>query len=103
MQSRQTQIKEAKAIVATAFRSGPIEGVHPGKTCPNCSDKPEYSHITNPEMKAIMKNAVDRVYTLLLLKQDEPEMFDALMQSNLIYTSHWDDPVFDPTWLLGKK
>jgi len=49
---------EAKGIVALAFRNGPIEGVHAGKECPNCAGKAEYSHITQDEMKNIMKRAV---------------------------------------------
>jgi hypothetical protein len=28
--------REAKAIVALAFRNGPIEDVHAGKACPTC-------------------------------------------------------------------
>ena len=103
MASYQTQITEAKAIVAMAFRNGPIEDVHGGKTCPTCSGNPEYSRITDPEMKVIMKKAVDRVYTMLRLKQDEPERFDDVVQSASVYTSDWDDPVFNPIDLLGKK
>ena len=97
MASYQTQITEAKAIVAMAFRNGPIEDVHAGKTCPTCSGDPEYSRITDPEMKVIMKKAVDRVYTMLRLKQDEPERFDDLVQFASRYTSNWDDPVFNLT------
>lgn len=60
---------EAKAIVALAFRNSPIEGVHAGKTCPTCAAVPEYSRITDDEIKAIMKSAVSRMYTLLRLKR----------------------------------
>ena len=102
MVSHQTQMKEAQAIVAMAFRNGPIEDVHAGKRCPTCSGKPEYSRITDSEMKVIMKEAVDRVYTMLRLKQDEPEQFDALLQFGSVYTSHWDDPVFNPDRLLAE-
>ena len=45
---------EAKSLVALAFRNGPIEDVHSGKDCPNCSGKSEYSHITQAEMKIII-------------------------------------------------
>ena len=99
MTSDQQQVNEAKAIVALAFRNGPIENVHAGETCPTCSGNHEYSGITDPEMKEIMKTAVNRVYTLLRLKQDEPEAFDALIQWGLLSTHRWDDPVFDPTGL----
>jgi len=59
---------EAKSIVALAFRNGPIEDVHAGKECPFCAGKPEYSHITQDEMRNIMKQAGDAVYNLLRLK-----------------------------------
>ena len=29
--------REAKAIVALAFRNGPIEKIHAGKECPTCA------------------------------------------------------------------
>jgi hypothetical protein len=47
--------KEAKAIVALAFRNGPIENLHAGKQCPTCGSKVGYSKITDDEMKAITK------------------------------------------------
>jgi hypothetical protein len=64
---------EAKSIVALAFRNGPIEDVHAGKECPLCAGKSEYSHITQDEMRNIMKRAVDTVFNLLWLKQNDPE------------------------------
>jgi hypothetical protein len=54
--------------VVLAFRNGPIEDVHAGKPCPTCDGDPEYSHITQEEMRRIMKTAVDRIYTMLLMK-----------------------------------
>jgi len=52
-------IREAKAIVVLAFRNGPIEDMHAGKTCPTCNGKAGYSRISDDEMKLIMKNAVN--------------------------------------------
>jgi hypothetical protein len=40
---------EAKALVALAFRNGPIEDLHAGKPCPVCSGKSELSHISDDE------------------------------------------------------
>jgi hypothetical protein len=54
--------EEAKAVVA--FRNGPIEDVHAGKPCPTCHSDPAYSRISDAEMKLIMKNAVDCIYSL---------------------------------------
>jgi hypothetical protein len=65
--------REAKSLVALAFRKGPIEDVHAGRECPTCAGKPEYSRITEAEMKSIMENAVDTVYKLLWMKKNDPE------------------------------
>jgi hypothetical protein len=84
--------REAKAIVALAFRNGPIEDVHAGKLCPTCAGKPEYSHITQQEMKQIMKNAVDHVYRLLSLKENDPGKYEVMIDFGAKYTVAWDDP-----------
>src|SRR4051812_42426574 len=56
---------EAKALVALAFRNGPIEDLHAGTVCPTCNSKPEFSHISLEEIKTVMKNSVDALYRLL--------------------------------------
>ncbi|SRR5260370_5641970 len=86
---------EAKSIVALAFRNGPIEGVHAGKECTTCAGKSEYSHITQAEMKNIMKQAVDTVYKLLWLKQNDSEKYEATLELGNQYTRFWDDPKMD--------
>ena len=86
---------EAKSLVALAFRNGPIEDVHAGKECPNCAGKSEYSHITQAEMKSIIKQAVDTVYKLLWLKQNDPEKYDATLELGSRYTRSWDEPKMD--------
>ena len=83
---------EAKAIVALAFRNGPIEDVHAGKTCPTCDENPKYSHITEREMKLIMKNAVDQVFRLLSLKRSSPREYEAQIRFGNLYTAKWDEP-----------
>jgi hypothetical protein len=62
---------EAKALVALAFRNGPIENLHAGKPCPACSGLPGISHITDEEMKGLMKSAVDAIYRLLWLREHD--------------------------------
>ncbi len=84
--------REAKALVAMAFRNGPIENVHAGKDCPTCCGKDEYSHITQAEMREIMKTAVDRLYTFLVLKQSDHAAYEALVSFGERYTTAWDDP-----------
>jgi hypothetical protein len=86
---------EAKSIVALAFRNGPIEDVHYGKECPLCAGGPEYSHITQDEMKKIMKHAVDTLYNLLWLKKNDPEKYAENLEWGNRYTRLWDDPGAD--------
>ena len=85
--------REAKASVAMAFRNGAIENVHAGKTCPTCHGNREYSHITQAEMREIMKSAVDQLYTFLVLKQSDHAAYEALLSLGERYTTSWDEPV----------
>jgi hypothetical protein len=84
--------REARALVALAFRNGPIEAVHAGRTCPTFTGKVGFSRITDEEMKVIMKNAVDQVYELLLLKLEEPSAYERKIQFGEKYATKWDDP-----------
>jgi hypothetical protein len=100
-EQRRQLAREAKAIVAVALRNGPIENVHAGKRCPICESQPGYSRITNAEMKAIMKNAVDRVYTLLCLKNEDPAQYERQMRFGERYTTRWDDPNWSDSLLIS--
>src|SRR5438309_3878914 len=84
--------REAKVLVAMAFRNGPIEDIHAGKPCPECHGHTEYSHITQSEMRQIMKTAVDRMYTFLLLKETDPKAYEALLTVGQMYTTARDEP-----------
>jgi len=84
--------REAKAIAALAFRNGPLEDLHAGTTCPQYSGAPEYSRITDQEMRATVKAIVDRIYTLLWLKKTKPDVFAVFVELGSMYTSDWDEP-----------
>jgi hypothetical protein len=83
---------EAKALVALAFRDGPIEDLHAGKPCAACSGRPEVSHITDDEMKAIVKSAVDTLYRLLWQRDTDPVAYNEALAFGRRYTLNWDDP-----------
>ena len=85
-------MREAKAIVVLAFRNGPIEDMHAGTPCPACNGKSGYSRISDDEIKLIMKNAVNRVYTLLRLKADDPDAYARQLAYGERCTLNWDDP-----------
>ena len=89
---RRQVAREAKAIVALAFRNGPIENIHAGKPCPTCFGQAGYSRITDAEMKAIMKNAVTKLYALLLLKSSDPAKYESEIRFGERYTANWDEP-----------
>jgi len=47
-------------------------------------------------MKRIMKNAVDRVYTLLWLKEHDPDKYQTFIEFGGHYVSQWDEPKLTP-------
>ncbi len=83
---------EAKMIVALAFRNGPIEDLHAGKTCPTCSADSGYSRFSNEEMKEIMKAAVNTVYSLLWTRENDSEAYAKSLALGERYTQRWDSP-----------
>lgn len=83
---------EAKALVALAFRNGPVENLHAGKPCPACSGQPGISHITDEEMKGLMKSAVDALYRLLWLREYDRRSYNENLALGRRYTAHWEDP-----------
>ncbi len=83
---------EAKALVALAFRNGPIEDLHAGRPCTVCSGNREISHVSDEEMKAIMKSAVNTLYRLLWQRACDPVAYNENLALGRRYTMHWDDP-----------
>lgn len=75
-----------------AFRNGPIEDVPAGRPCSECAGKASISRISDGEMKRITKTAVDRVWTLLRMKHENPGEYDRLLQWASLQTKAWDPP-----------
>ena len=86
--------RDAKALVLLAFRNGPIEDIHAGQACPHCAGKPGLSRITDDEMKKIMKAAVNRVFTLLTLKDAQPDVYGRFLRFADLHAARWDAPEF---------
>jgi hypothetical protein len=84
--------REAKALVVLAFRNGPIENLHAGKPCPVCGGNAGISHISDEEMKKLMKSAVDALYRLLWQREYDPAHYNENLALGRRYTLHWDDP-----------
>jgi hypothetical protein len=83
---------EAKAMVALAFRNGPIEALHAGTPCTVCSGNPAVSHISDEEMKAMMKSTVNTLYRLLWQRKNDPAAYLENLAFGQRNTIHWDDP-----------
>jgi hypothetical protein len=84
--------REAKAIVALSHRNGPIEDIHAEQPCPICAGSARYSRISDEEIRLIMRNAVNRVYRLLVLKAENPTEYKRQNRFGERYTRFWDDP-----------
>lgn len=81
---------EANAIVALAFRNGPLEDLHAGKHSQLLED-PTLSRITDEEMKALMINACEKVDQLLRLKQNDPAEYERTVKSaSFLYCRSWN-------------
>jgi hypothetical protein len=85
--------REAKSIAVLSFRNGPLEDLHAGKTCSQCADNAEYSHIADAEIKALMQSAVNQVYRLLWQRETDPKGYAKAIAFGERYTRAWDDPV----------
>ena len=83
---------EAKAITALAFRNGPIEDLHAGKACEVCAGRSEFSHVSDEEMKRIMKAAVNAMYRLLWQRDHDPEAYLKSLAFGERFIQKWDDP-----------
>jgi hypothetical protein len=100
--SRRREIaREARAIVALAFRNGPIEDIHAGQQCPTCAGCAGLSRITDDEMRAIIKHAVNHVYQLLVLRDEDPVEYESKIQYGERYTARWDKPEMPRRRRLG--
>ena len=94
---------EAKALVALAFRNGPIEALHAGRACEVCSGRPEISHISDDEMKEVMKSAVDTLYRLLWQRDHDPVVYNENLALGQRYTANWDAPELQKTKRKGSR
>jgi hypothetical protein len=83
---------EAKALTALAFRNGPIENLHAGKSCAACAGKQEYSHISDEEIKGIMKAAVNTMFRLLWQRANDPTAYAESLEFGRRSTLSWDEP-----------
>ena len=69
-----------------------IEDLHSGRQCAVCSGNPQIFHITDEEIKTIMKSAVIAHDRLLWQRDGDPAAYNENSALGWRYTLHWDDP-----------
>jgi len=58
----------------------------------------ELSRISDDEMKKLMKQIINKLYTVLM-SLDNEEAMHLVFSGGRDYASHWDEPEFLPTFL----
>ena len=94
---------EAKALVALVFRNGPIEDLHAEKPCTVCSGNQSISHVSDEEIKAIIKSAVNTLYRLLWQRDYDLVAYNENLALGRRYTLHWDDPELKKPMRKGSR
>lgn len=106
---KETCAELAKTLTAMCVRNTDIENIHAGKSPKsktgdytdvriidaegNIFTWAEASHISDPEIKKLMKTAVNRLYTFFM--QGDDERFNKNMQYHRQFTQKWDEPEID--------
>lgn len=81
---------EANALTAYAFRNGPLEDLHSGKTSSLLND-PSLNRITDAEMKDLMINASEHLAKMLALRDSDPEKYRRFVQAyGMRYCRAWN-------------
>ena len=112
---KQNVAKLAKVMALMCVRNTKLEDIHAGHSL--ISETGDYSdvfvhdaqgrkipwtdvsHIDDAEMKALMKEIVNRLYTFLL-HSDDPN-FQALMERWAMVSRKWDEPELEPSFLAA--
>jgi hypothetical protein len=81
---------EANALTAYAFRNGPLETLHSGKSSRLTAD-PTLSRLTDTEMKMLMINASEHLARMLALRENDPEEYRRFVQTyGMRYCGAWN-------------
>lgn len=85
-----TMRDEANALTAHAFRNGPLEDLHAGKSSPLTQDA-SLSRITDGEMKELMINASEKLARMLALREKNPEAYQEMVRMyGAMYCGAWN-------------
>jgi hypothetical protein len=107
----------AKAIAALCVRNTFLEDLHCGRTPASQSGDysdvkvvtpygeipwRELSRLSDAEMKRLMKEIVDKIYTFLC-RQKEPDFLEAFLRMGEMYGGRWDEPRLAEGFVLPVK
>ncbi len=82
--------EEANALICIAVRNGYIEELHAGKHT-ELLENPDFSRITDNEMKKLMIEATSKLAELLALKENNPqEYWRRVSIFNETYCRKWE-------------
>ena len=116
-EERQAIDQFAKSLVVSCFRNTYLEDIHCG-TFPSSKTGDytdvkvvspygeiswnEVSRISNAEMKKLMKQAVNYVFTYML-HQKEKGILETFLKFGKAYTFEWDEAEIDKDFLKGLR
>lgn len=107
----------AKSIAVLCVRNTFLEDIHSGMT--PSSQSGDYSDVkvvtpygeipwhklsrlSDEEMKRLMKEIVNKIYTFLC-RQEEPEFLEAFLRMGKMYAARWDEPRMAEGFVLPGK
>jgi len=107
----------AKSIAVLCVRNTFLEDLHSGIT--PSSQSGDYSDVkvvtpygeipwgklsrlSDDEMKQLMKEIVDKIYTFFC-RQEEPDFLDVFLRMGNLYASRWDEPRLEEGFILPVK
>jgi hypothetical protein len=110
---QQYSVNLAKALAVLCVRNTFLEDLHAGQSAVSIAGDysdvkvvtpereipwNELSRISDEEMKILMKQVVNKLYTVLM-SLDDDEAMRLVFSGGRDYAAHWDEPEFLPTFL----
>ena len=98
---RNTFLEDLHSGITPSSQSGDysdVKVVTPYGEIPWC----KLSRLSDDEMKCLMKEIVDKIYTFLC-RQEEPEFLAAFLRMGEMYAARWDDPLVDESFVVPSK
>ena len=107
----------AKSIAVLCVRNTFLEDLHSGITPSSRSGDysdvkvvtpygeipwAKLSRLSDEEMKRLMKEIVDKIYTYLC-RMEEPDFLGAFLRMGKLYASRWDQPQMEEGFVLPGK